>query len=85
MNNFASLDSKFERSRRKKEDSICSQYLQWSEELLSGQVKPNRIFRYLADNNKMTIMGIKSILKRRGVYQNALNPVLVSDITSAAS
>lgn len=71
------IETKYESFLRKRAEEICHSYLEWSQEILSGQIKPNRVIQLLAHNKGMSGQGVKEILKRRGVYKNAQQPVII--------
>lgn len=77
------LETKYETFLRERAEEICQSYLGWSQEILSGRVKPNRIIQLLAHNNGMSGQGVKSILIRRGVYKNAQQPVITQQLSTS--
>jgi len=71
------IETKYEIFLRKRAEEICLSYLKWSDEILSGKVKPNRVIQLLAQKKGMSGQGVKSILMRRGVYKSAQQPVII--------
>lgn len=78
------IETKYETFLRKRAEEICHSYLEWSQEILSGQIKPNRVIQLLAHNKGMSGQGVKAILKRRGVYKSAQQPVILQPSPQAA-
>ena len=71
------IETKYEIFLRKRAEEICHSYLEWSQEIMSGQVKPNRVIQLLAQTKGMSGQGVKSILIRRGVYKSAQQPIIL--------
>lgn len=70
-------ETSYEIFLRTRAEDICQLYLSWSNEILSGKVKPNRIIQNIAQRKSMSGEGVKTILKRRGVYLSAKQPVVI--------
>lgn len=77
MANISILETKYERFLRTRAEEICQSYLSWSHEIMSGEVKPNRVIQRLAVEKGMSGEGVKNILKRRGLYISSRQPVVV--------
>lgn len=65
-----------ERFRRERSEAIVKEYLAMSDDILRGVVTPNRVVNYLATRFSMSGYGIKTVLKRMGVYKSAKQPVI---------
>lgn len=76
MTKINTLETPYENYLRIRAEEICQLYLGWSDEILSGKVKPNRVIQNIAHTKGMSGEGVKSILKRRGVYKSAQDPVV---------
>ncbi len=76
MTKINTLETPYENFLRTRAEEVCQLYLGWSHEILSGQVKPNRVIQNIAQTKGMSGEGVKSILKRRGVYKSAQQPVV---------
>ena len=59
-----------ERNRRLRNDAVRREYLERSNVILSGEYKPHRILSVISKKYGMTIMGVKKILKRDGIYKD---------------
>ena len=70
------LETPYETFLRTRAEDVCKLYLGWSREILSGQIKPNRVIQNIAQSKGMSGEGVKTILKRFGVYKSALQPVM---------
>lgn len=73
------LETPFENFLRRRAEDICKMYLCWSNEILCGQVKPNRIIQRIASEKCMSGEGVRTILKREGIYKSAKQPVVLAD------
>ena len=71
------FETQYERFLRERAEKIQQEYLGRSHEILSGQLSPNRVIQYLANHFGMTGEGVKSILKRKGVYKSAKQPIIL--------
>lgn len=69
------IETNYEIFLRQRAEEICHSYLEYSQEIMSGKIKPNRVIQYVAQNKGMTGNGVKSILIRCGVYKSAQQPV----------
>ncbi len=77
MSKFNTLETTYETFLRTRAEEICKIYLGWSNEILTGQVKPNRIIQNIAKAKSLTGEGVKKILKRRGIYKSAEQPLII--------
>ena len=77
MSKFNTLATPYEIFLRKRAEEVCKLYLGWSQEILSGQVKPNRVIQNIAQTKGLSGEGVKTILKRSGVYKSAMQPVIL--------
>jgi len=71
------LETQYEKFLRTRAEEICQSYIGWAHEITCGEVKPNRIIQRLAQEKGMTGEGVKSILKRFGVYKSAKQPIIL--------
>lgn len=71
------LETSYERFLRTRAEEICQTYLGWAREIMSGEVTPNRVIQHLAEEKGISREGVRSILKRRGVYKSAKQPVML--------
>lgn len=78
MSKINVLETTAEKDHREKIEGIVKEYLGWSREILTGQVRPNRVISHIASSYQMTGEGVKSILRRRGIYKSALQPVVIN-------
>lgn len=69
-----------ERDRRLRREAICKEYVARSGDILAGGVKPNRVLRLLAEEHLCSIMGVKKILIRAGLYKSGKQPVVLQGI-----
>lgn len=67
-----------ERNRRLRCEAVRREYIERSNVILSGEYKPNRIMSIISKKYGLTIMGVKKILKKDGIYKDALHPVIFS-------
>ncbi len=77
MGKINTLETAYETFLRTRAEEICKTYLGWSHEILTGQVKPNRIIQNIAKAKGLTGEGVKKILKRRGIYKSAEQPLII--------
>ncbi len=77
MSKINTLETTHEAFLRMRAEEICKSYLGWSHEITIGQVKPNRIIQNIAKSKGLTGEGVKKILKRRGIYKSAKQPLIV--------
>lgn len=77
MSKINTLETTYETFLRTRAEEICKTYLKWSHEIMTGQVKPNRIIQNIAKAKGLTGEGVKKILKRRGIYKSAMQPIIV--------
>ena len=80
MARIFTLETPYERFLRTRADEVCQIYLGWSHEIMSGQVKPNRVIQNIATKLGMSGEGVKTILKRRGVYKSAKQPIVTHSV-----
>ena len=71
-----------ERFLRERSENVQKDYLSYSRDILTGHISPNRVIQYLARRYCMSGEGVKSILKRHGVYKSAKQPVILCKIES---
>lgn len=69
------FETEHERFRRERAENVEKEYMQYSTEILGNQVSPNRVMAHLADRFNMSKEGIKTILKRAGIYVSAKKPL----------
>ena len=81
MTKFNAFETEYERFLRERAENVEREYLNYANEILAHKVSPNRIIKYLADRFSMSGEGIKTILKRRGVYKSAEQPVFIKKAT----
>ena len=77
MSKFNTLATPYEIFLQKRAEEVCKLYLDWSQEILSGKVKPNRVIQNIAQTKGLSGEGVKTILKRSGVYKSAMQPVIL--------
>lgn len=82
MTKINAFETEYERFLRERAENVEREYLNYATEILGHKVSPNRIIKYLADRFSMSAEGIKTILKRRGVYKSAEQPVFIKKITA---
>lgn len=70
------LETPYEVFIRTRSEKICQYYLEWSDDILGGLVKPNRIIQNIAQKLGMSGEGVKTILKRYGIYKSAKQPLV---------
>lgn len=70
------FETDYERFLRERADSIQTEYLNCAHEILSGQLTPNRVIQHLSKRFNLSGEGIKKILKRKGIYVSAKQPVI---------
>ena len=75
MAKINTLETAYETFLRTRADEVCQLYLAWSREILSGEVKPNRVIQNIAQTKGMSGEGVKTILKRRRIYISAKQPI----------
>lgn len=76
------LETPYEIFLRTRAEDVCHLYLAWSHEIMSGQVKPNRVIQTIAMKKGMSGEGVKTILKRHGLYKSARQPVVMPMVES---
>ena len=81
MTKINAFETDYERFLRERAENVEREYLNYATEILSKKVSPNRIIKYLADRYSMSGEGIKTILKRRGVYKSAEQPVVIKKMS----
>ncbi len=81
MTTICLFETKTEKKKREEYDLICQDYLNNSKYIMSKELKPNRVMSYIAEKHGRSVMSIKNILKKRGIYKNAAEPVAVNSIT----
>lgn len=72
------FETEYEQAVRERAEKVQRVYLSHAHEILSGQIKPNRIIQKIANDEGMSGEGIKSILKRYGIYKSSSQPVIFS-------
>lgn len=77
MAKISTLETPYEAFLRTRAEEVCQLYLSWSHEIMTGKVKPNRVIQNIAQAKSMSGEGVKSILKRHGVYKNAQEPLII--------
>ena len=77
MGKINTLETTYETFLRTRAEEICKTYLGWSHEIMTGQVKPNRIIQNIAKAKGLTGEGVKKILKRCGIYKSAEQPLII--------
>lgn len=77
MAKISTLETPYETFLRTRAEEVCQLYLGWSHEIMTGQVKPNRVIQNIAQLKSMSGEGVKTILKRLGVYKSAKQPLIV--------
>lgn len=77
MAKISILETPYEAFLRTRAEEVCQLYLGWSHEIMTGKVKPNRVIQNIAQAKSMSGEGVKSILKRFGVYKNAQEPMII--------
>lgn len=81
MTKINAFETEYERFLRERAENVEREYLNYAKEILGKKVSPNRIIKYLAERFNMSGEGIKTILKRRGVYKSADQPVFIKKTT----
>jgi hypothetical protein len=81
MTTICLFETKTEKKKREEYDLICQDYLNNSKYIMSKELKPNRVMSYIAEKHGRSVMSIKNILKKRGIYKNPAEPVSVNSIT----
>ena len=61
------IRTQHEKERDARHESICQMFLDWSNE--HPELAPHRIMSVIANQYKMSVPGIKSIIVRNGLYQ----------------
>jgi hypothetical protein len=64
-----------EKKRRERNENIVREYMSCSPDILEGFVTPGKVIRRLHEKYGMTIYGVTCLLKRKGIYKGAQNPV----------
>ena len=82
MEGMRGFETSFERQRRLEHNKICREYLRYSEDILSGRLSPHRVISRIAGRYDRSTMGVKVILRKAGIYQDAKHPVLKSVLDS---
>lgn len=82
MTKINAFETDYERFLRERAENVEREYLNFATEILAKKVSPNRIIKYLADRFSMSGEGIKTILKRRGIYKSADQPVFIKKTTA---
>lgn len=77
MTKINAFETDYERFLRERAESVEREYLNYATEILVKKISPNRIIKHLADRFSMSGEGIKTILKRRGIYKSAEQPVCI--------
>lgn len=72
-----------EREVREREERVVSFYLRHVYKVLNGEITPNRLIQKIADDENITRYGVTVLLKRKGIYKNAHQPVLQANPSSA--
>ena len=78
MEKISVYETVAERHRREEHNNIRREYLDRSSVILSGEVSPHRLLSFLATKYGYSVMGIKTILKKAGIYKDAKHPVVLS-------
>ena len=76
MKKNIAFETDYERFLRVRAENVQHEYLKYAHQITSGELAPNRVIQKLASTYNMTGEGIKSILKRCGVYKSAKQPVI---------
>lgn len=76
------FETDYERFLRERAESIQSEYLRCSREILNGEITPNRVIQHLSKRFNLSGEGVKKILKRKGIYVSAKQPVIRPKIES---
>ena len=74
-------ETKDEKERRERNENIVREYMSCSSDILAGYVVPGKVIRRLHEKYGMTIYGITCLLKRKGIYKGAKNPVAIKSKT----
>lgn len=82
MAKISILETPYEAFLRTRAEEICQLYLGWSYEIMTGKVKPNRIIQNIAHVKSMSGEGVKTILKRHGIYKSAKEPLVTEQTDS---
>lgn len=77
MAKISILETPYEAFLRTRAEEICQLYLGWSNEIMTGKVKPNRVIQHIAHVKSMSGEGVKTILKRHGIYKSAKEPLII--------
>lgn len=67
-----------EKIRRESHDDIIKSYLSRASLIIDKKVTPNRVMAVVAREKKVSIEGVRRILKKYGVYESVKKPVAVS-------
>ena len=78
MININAFETENERFRRERAENVEREYLNYATDILGNKVTPNRVIQFLADRFNMSGEGIKTILKKRGIYKSAKQPVVMT-------
>jgi hypothetical protein len=76
MEKINEYETDYQRFTRERNESIISEYLRRSADILSGKTTSHRIMEVLAQRYDMSRYGITMILKRAGVYNGKKEPVV---------
>ena len=70
------FETQYERFLRERAEKVVSEYFKYKQEILSGELSPNRVIQHLAKQFSMSGQGIKTILQRKGIYKSAKQPII---------
>lgn len=70
------LETDYARYKRLRDERICNGYLKYSQEILNGEVSPNRVITVIAEENNLSRQTVYFVLKRLGIYKNGNHPVV---------
>ena len=69
------LETKFQKLRRKRLNSICSEYINYAPEIANNQVSPWRIISGIAEKHGLTSNTVMNLLRKQKIYCGKDNPV----------
>lgn len=69
-------ESIYRRKNRELHDKVVSAYLGYGQDILSKKYPPYTVADAIARAYDLTKYGVIKILKRRGIYESAENPVV---------
>ncbi len=69
------LETKFQKLRRKRLNSICSDYITYASEISENQISPWRVISGLAEKYGISTNTVKAALRSKRIYCSRSNPL----------